>query len=113
MPKEQNIVYCKNLCNASMFGSISDFADKRETINDINKNLEPLDTPINILTLLKRYPSTHLSVIELLKIILDRNDTLHSFAINDAHIDNYLEFYCKMFYSWFIPTCSVDKATSI
>ena len=109
-----NIIHCKDGCTKSMFGSISDFADVRTpNINSYAKNDELSHFPINILALLKRYPSTHLSVIDLLKIISDEDDSLRGLAVNDSVIPNHLDYYCKFFYSWFIPVCSVKKTISI
>ena len=113
MSNQENIIYCKDVCTTSMFGSICDFADTRKSLDSRVKNINLSENPINILALLQRYPSTHLSIMDLLKIVSEKDATLHGFAVNDRYVDNYLNFYSKLFFSWYIPACSVERAISI
>lgn len=113
MTNEENIVYCKDVCNTSMFGSICDFAYERKILDVRIRDVTQTDTPINVLALLQRYQHTHLSVIDLLKIVSEDDATLHEFATSNEYVDNYLYFYSKLFFSWFIPACSVKKTISI
>lgn len=117
-----NILYCEKLKTEpdtrSVFGRISHLAGQRIPKNpfhqdddDDDDDKEKTTLPINVLSLLKRYPATHLSVVQLLKIITVNHKTLHSLVINEIH--NYKEFYCKLLYSWFLPSCSDDKPITL
>ena len=111
---DPNILNCKELdkCDTSIFGAISHLADERQKKlanpkipNDGNKNI-----PIDVLSLLGKYPATHVSVTELLKIVMVNHKILHAFA-KSHNADR--EFYCKLFHSWFIPSCSDKKPISL
>lgn len=121
MSSTENILYCKDLYksfsndnNISMFDTIAHLADERLITRNSKEEEKEGKMIIDVLSLLEKYASTHLSVIELLKIVTVNHKILHSFAVNnDVNGMNYRDYYCKMFYSWFLPECSVTKPITI
>lgn len=106
---ENNVLYLKKFKDCtSMFESISHLADERKLFY-AKKTLIPKEEIITVLSLLEKYPATHLSVTELLNIITVNHKILNSLAVNDINIDNFREYFCELFYSWFIPSCSDTK----
>lgn len=113
MMMAQNILYCPEDVNYknSLFGSITDFADVRHAVH---KAIKPANAAITVLSMCEGFNASHISTLDLLHTLTKNNPELHD-LVNNKNLcqGNDHSFYSTLFFSFFLPNCSIHKLFSL
>ena len=113
-----NVIYCETRPCTSVFESITEFGDEKITFDNIKStDIYPSPLVIDIMSLLKRYRGSHITVIDMLRQVA-LSDTNLSIYLNNFDLvrdeQDCLALFMNILTNYvFVPQCSVEKSLRI
>lgn len=99
--------------NDNIFQSISEIGDVRRNFHFFNEEDDDDDTTVtSVLSILEEYPSTQVSVNQLLNIIFGDDNRFNYKNASAVYEPKDLLFYAMAGHRFFIPSCSDTQSVS-
>ena len=104
----------KRWCNNNIFHSISEIGDVRRNFHFFNDEDDDTlgRTVASVLSILEEYPSTQVSVNQLLNIIFRDDNGFNYKSASAVYEPKDLVFYAMVGNRFFIPSCSETESVS-